>query len=85
MAPGNLDCLVEIRAVEQVEADDYLLNLGEGPASANVDAGRVAPGRDDRRSTPRVGDRATDRGVSQLCSRVVTSRSSCVTPIAWRD
>jgi hypothetical protein len=47
MAPGNLDCLVEIRAVEQVEADDYLLNLGEGPASANVDAGRVAPGRED--------------------------------------
>jgi acyl-CoA dehydrogenase len=30
-----------------------------------------------------VGDRATDRGVSQLCSRVVTSQSSCVTPIAW--
>jgi hypothetical protein len=49
MAPGNLDCLVEIRAVEQVEADDYLLSLGERPASANVDAGRVAPGRDDRR------------------------------------
>ncbi len=30
MAPGNLDCLVEIRAVEQVEAGDYLFNLGEG-------------------------------------------------------
>jgi hypothetical protein len=49
MAPGNLDCLVEIRAVEQVEADAYLLSLGEGPASANVDPGRVGPGRDDRR------------------------------------
>jgi hypothetical protein len=66
MAPGDLDCLVEIRAVERVEADDELLSLGEGPASANVDAGRVARGRDDRRRTPRVGDRATDRGVSNV-------------------
>src|SRR5271165_2109838 len=32
MAPGDLDCLVEIRAVEQVEADDYLVSLGEGRA-----------------------------------------------------